>query len=213
MKTYANYQRGFTLIEMIVALGLFAVVLTIVSGAIITLIAGNQRFHHTQTIMSNLSFVIDSMTREMRVGYNYYCASSGGLGAGIFSGNHETIAGNNKQDCQNGRGGANLHGVSFTEGGNSLTTLSGEDRILYYYDEAEETIFRRIGNRDAEQIVADNVRITDADFFVTGTETLLTPPSNQEQPTITIFIEAQSEADPSVVERMQTTVTQRTLDL
>jgi prepilin-type N-terminal cleavage/methylation domain-containing protein len=214
------HKRGFTLIEMIVALGVFAVVVTITGGALLTLIATNQRFHHEQNIMSNISFVIDSMTRELRSGIRYYCASSGVASTGIFGHptEHEAL-GTNTNDCPDGRLGKAVHGVSFIEGGDSITGTAN-NRILYFYHEDEYgtghgALLRRIGNRRAEVLTPADLVITDANFFVSDTDTLFVG-GDVGQPSVTIFVSARAASDTSAepkVYHVQTTIAQRSLDL
>lgn len=208
-------QRGFTLIEMIVALGLFSVVTTITTGAMLMLVATNQKFHFEQSIMTNLSFAVDSMTREMRTGFNYYCISGASRSNGIFGAAtaHESL-GETTRDCATGRGNNQVHGVSFFESGDSVTGASA-DRILYFYDDSSNMIYRRVGNQDAEPIISEGVIITSANFFVTGAAPLITG-SNRDQPAITIYLEAQAADDTDAAPRtyeIQTTVSQRSLDI
>lgn len=203
-------QKGFTLIEMIVSLGVFAVVVTITTGALLMLIFTNQRYQYEQNIMSNLSFAIDSMTREMRMGYNYYCESAATASTSIFGLNagHES-QGTSTKNCASGRSGAKVHGVSFYEGGDSVTG-SGVNRILYFYHADTKKLYRRVGDFAAESLISDAVQITEADFFVTGAG------AGSGQPTITIYLKAKATEDTAASPRtysIQTTVSQRALDI
>ena len=65
--------RGFTLIEMIVSVGIFAVVMTIVMSAYLTLIKVDRRARATNQVVSNLSFAVDAMVRGIRTGRSYRC--------------------------------------------------------------------------------------------------------------------------------------------
>lgn len=214
---------GFTLIEMIVSLALFSVVVTISVGALLVLIASNEKLQNEQSVMTNLSFALDSMTREMRTGTFYYCASraqyTSGSGQAIFhiSDSHEGI-GNNVLDCADGKvSGQNLQGVSFIEGGDSI---SGSDsRILYFFDGTTGPdggkLLRRVGDGPAQSVTSSGIFITDAEFFVTGAS----PQSAggaaaNDQPTITIIISAKEANNPAAkIYQIQTTVTQRSLDI
>lgn len=205
--------RGFTLIEMIVSLGVFAIVVTITTGALLTLVYSNQRYQNEQNVMTNLSFALDSMTREMRMGTNYYCASAGSASGGIFGDptDHEDLE-TDVRDCQNGRGSNDVHGVSFIEGGDSITGPT-VNRILYFYDEGEKKLYRRVGDADPQPITSENIIIDHADFFVTDTEQLITDGGNDKlQPTITIQVVARDSAG-TASSSVQTTVTQRALDI
>jgi prepilin-type N-terminal cleavage/methylation domain-containing protein len=212
-------NKGFTLIEMIVSLAVFAVVVTVAVGAMLVLINTNQQLQAEQSVMTNLSFALDTMTREIRTGYNYYCWSNpnnnnNGQGA-IFNGAnltaHEAL-GASVNDCASA-GNHAFQGVSFFEGGNSLTGSGGERRVMYFYNGSEKTIMRRVGNQSPQSIVSSGLVITNAKFYVTGSTNLI-PGGNTEQPTVTIYIEAQEKVDPTgKTYYLQTTVTQRTLDL
>lgn len=219
-------NQGFTLIEMIVSLGIFSMIVTMAVGALLVLISGNQQLQGEQNAMTNLAFAIDSMTREIRTGSNYYCVGQPNYNAGgaqaIFDNSdtrHESL-GAVTSNCATGRGNSErLQGVSFYEGGNSITGAS--NRILYFYDRGDMsadppvpgTIKRKVGNNAPQPIVSSGVIITDAEFFVTGSARLGGGVDNFEQPTVTIYIEAQQVNEPDKTYHLQTTVTQRILDL
>jgi len=212
----SSSQSGFTLIEMIVSLALFSVVVTIAVGALLVLIASNQRFQNEQTVMTNLSFALDSMTREIRTGTNYYCVSrtntAGPTDRRIFQDGailDSGVTGN----CATGRT-ADTHryqGIAFVEGGQSVTG-SANTKIAYFYDANEQRLFRRVSGQAAQSIVSSGIVITDAEFYVTSSELL--DSGNTRQPMVTIYLEAKDSNDPTEkTYQIQTTVTQRTLDL
>ncbi len=74
-------NRAFTLVEMIVALGLFAVVATVALGALVKIISVNKKAQTLHQSMTNINFALESMSRELRVGTMYNCTT----GAGILS--------------------------------------------------------------------------------------------------------------------------------
>lgn len=83
-----NTKRGYTLIELIVAMGLFALVMLLASGAYLLMIGLNRQTQGIATGIDNLSFAIETMTREIRTGTAYTCGYSGGdcpSGANSFS--------------------------------------------------------------------------------------------------------------------------------
>lgn len=211
-------QHGFTLIEMIVSLALFTFVITIAVGALLMLMASNRQLQGEQSVMTNLSFAMDSMTREIRTGTFYYCDSQGSTNGtnNIFnpSNNVDTILGDLYQDCENGNPSINkIQGLAFKEGGDSITGAA--DRILYYFDSSEGKIYRRIGGGAPQSIVSSGIKIKKMEFFVTGSKKLsLGGPNITDQPSVTIFIEASENGDATDKSYyLQTTVTQRTLDI
>lgn len=209
-----NYQkssRGFTLIEMIVSLALFSVVITVSVGALLVLVSTNEDLQGEQSVMTNLSFALDSMTREIRTGTGYYCVSASSQ-TGIFNNDNLDDLNDSIQDCANGSN-ANFHGVSFIEAGDSIT--EGADRILYFYDRIQGQLYRRVGSGGAESIVSSGIFIKNANFFVTGGPSV-DPSGDTVQPAVTIHLEAVDKNDPSSDQKsffVQTTVTQRTLDI
>lgn len=199
---------GFTLIEMIVSLAIFAIVVTTSVGALLVLISTNQQLQAEQTVITNLSFALDTMTREIRTGYNYNCVAS--PTDDVFNGPGHEDLGTKTKDCLGGREGANFQGVSFFEGGESLTkNVSGDsDRILYFYDSAAQAIFRRLGDDPPQAITSAGLAITDMDFFVSGSDI------DTVQPTVTVYIEAKEKDDlDAKIYHLQSTVTQRILDI
>lgn len=192
---------GFTIIEMLVALSLFTIVVTIAVGAFLSLIGASKGVQSEQSVMTTLTFVLDSMTREIRTGNNYYCNTRLVL-AGSPAATTTVL------DCSSGS-----NGLSFIEAGTSLTTGASSKRIAYYYDSSSSTrrtIMRKVGGATPQSIVSDGIQITNAQFFVTGTARLGTG-TNINQPTVTIVLEATD--DTGATTTLQTTVTQRELDI
>ncbi len=212
-------KQGFTLVEMIVSLAIFSIVVTVSVGALLVLVGTNQQLQGEQSVMTNLSFALDSMTREIRTGSGYYCisdTSNAGLD-NVFNGNSnldEELTANQfplTQDCLSGnQNNSRFHGLAVVEGGDSIT--DGSDRILYFFDRDEKKIYRRVGNGPVESIVSSGIVIEELEFFVTGTEPQRL--GDNVQPTVTLFIKAK-EKDISTAKPyyLQTTITQRTLDV
>ena len=217
MKKTPFHQSGFSLIEMIVSLAVFSIVITVAVGALLMLVATNQQLQGEQSVMTNLSFTLDSMTREIRTGTHYYCDSQGSINGNnnIFnpSNNMDTILGLSNSDCPNGSTGARFQGLAFIEGGDSIT--QSDDRILYYFDRNTKEIYRRVGGQAPESIVSSGIVIKKLEFFVTGSKPLRANGANtQDQSSVTIFIEAAEKDDvTSKSYYVQTTVTQRILDI
>ena len=76
MKT-VPFTRGFTLIELIVSVGLFSIVMMLVGGAYLVMIGSTRQAQAISSGMDNLSFALETMTRAMRTGGGYVCGGSG----------------------------------------------------------------------------------------------------------------------------------------
>ncbi len=70
-------QRGFTLVEMIVAVGLFAVVMLISVSTLLALVNANRKAQALQSVINNLNVAVDGMVRSVRMGSLYHCGSGG----------------------------------------------------------------------------------------------------------------------------------------
>lgn len=77
--------RGYTLIELIIAVGLFALVMVLASGAYLMMISFNRQVQGIVTGIDNLSFALNTMTRGIRTGINYNCGGTGNCASGASS--------------------------------------------------------------------------------------------------------------------------------
>ena len=68
--------RGFTLIELMVSLSVFSVVMVVSIGTLLIMIDSNAKAQALYSSSVNLSFALDSMTRELRTGYKYHCSTA-----------------------------------------------------------------------------------------------------------------------------------------
>lgn len=66
-------HRGYTLIELMVAVGLFALIMTLASGAYLVMIGINRQTQNITAGINDLSFALETMTRNIRLGYGYTC--------------------------------------------------------------------------------------------------------------------------------------------
>lgn len=74
MKKNFNKQKGgYTLIETLIAVALFIIVVTIGMGALLNANSLYNKSKGMRSIMDNLSFTIEDMSRNLRTGYNYQC--------------------------------------------------------------------------------------------------------------------------------------------
>ncbi len=73
-------SRGFTLIEMIVAVSVFIVVMIAGIGTLFSMIDANRKTQSLRIVMDNLNFALENITRNMRVGVDYHCGLAGDIG-------------------------------------------------------------------------------------------------------------------------------------
>ncbi len=195
-------SSGFTLVEMLVSLALFTIIATMSVGTLLVLINGNTKVVGEQVTLTSLSFALDSMTREIRTGSEYYCGTVAAVSGASVTGSSTAVSG-----CS-GNGGV---GLSFREAGESITGGASNNRIAYYFE--NNRLWRKVGTQAAQEILTNDVEIVDGRFIVTGVSPLGTG-TNITQPAVTIIVEAKaSSTDATKTFTLQTTVTQRALDL
>lgn len=73
MKIHRNteHKQGFTLIEIIVSVALFTVVMTVALGALFMVISANKQAKGIKLVVNNVNLAMESMTRDLRVGFQY----------------------------------------------------------------------------------------------------------------------------------------------
>jgi prepilin-type N-terminal cleavage/methylation domain-containing protein len=76
MKKLTNTRnRGFTLIELMVSVALFAIIMVMALGALLSISAADRKAETIESVMNNLNFAVESMTRTIRTGYDYHCGT------------------------------------------------------------------------------------------------------------------------------------------
>jgi len=199
-------QRGFTLTEVMVSMTILATVLTIASGSFLIILNASRQAQNNLDLINNLTFAIDSMTREIRTGYGYYCADNKPSPLPKI-GKRDDV-----QDCATG--GQFLSVIEAGGTYDTSLTKKNEGRIHYYLDSNQ--IIRQFGdnnqnNTNALPISPKNIKISTLRFTVSGAADR----QDSVQPTVSIFLEGViDEGKKNEVEFfIQTSVTQRLLDL
>lgn len=193
--TTGTNKSGFSLIEMLVSVALFSIVVTTSIGTLLVLVDANAKSQSIQIAINNLSFAVDAMTREIRTGADFYCASTQ---TSVTSG---SLLNSGKRDCANGG-----NAIAFTD------TRTG-DRIGYSLEHNGDKIQRRIDGTSGNawlDMTGGNIIINTFEFVVTSSDN-----TDDEQPAVTIFIDANVGDATGLGSQfqIQTSVVQRKLDL
>lgn len=180
-----EYRRGFTLIELMVSVALFSVVLVLSVSTLLVLIDANRKAQALKSVVNNLSFGVDSVTRTIRTGHTFYCDDD------VDDMPEDT------QACATGATGI---------------TLTADTGALVGYRLEGTAIERRIvdGEDDTDWIAltAPEVEVSELRFYVTGAAE-----DDGLQPTVTLVVrgEAGTDLETDTTFNIQTTVTQRVL--
>jgi prepilin-type N-terminal cleavage/methylation domain-containing protein len=183
--------RGFSLIEMMVAVTLFSVVMLVSTGALLALIDATRKAQALQSVMNNLNVAVDSMVRSVRMGTNYHCGSGGVITA--------------PQDCASG----DTYFAFESFGGSSVTSA---DQYMFQYNPTTKRIYRSTnGGTTWFTLTAPEVQIDDLKFYTVGTTI-----GDSLQPKVVISIKGTAGADKQKTKatfNIQATAVQRLLDL
>ncbi len=66
-------NKGFTLVEVMIATAIFVVIMVMGIGAVLAANSSHKETQSLHTIVDNLSFAMEDMSRNLRLGYSYHC--------------------------------------------------------------------------------------------------------------------------------------------
>ena len=187
---------GFTLIELMVAISIFMIVMTIALGSLLSASDASNKARELGMDMDNVNFAMESMTRSIRMGTEYVCKD------GLVDEGNTT---NNLNDCSADVDSGNA--IEFT----APASDSHQGKITYaLYDKGNSFygLKKCVGDKCLADMISDEVSITDLKFFVKGTLT-----TDNIQPSVYILMKGEvyikNESFPFA---LQTMVSQRNLE-
>lgn len=69
-------NQGFSLVEVMISIGLFTIIMVIGIGAILGVNVTNRKTQSMRAVIDNMSFVMEDMARSMRLGDYFVCVDS-----------------------------------------------------------------------------------------------------------------------------------------
>lgn len=168
-KTIKN-DKGFTLVELMVATSIFVVIIISSIGSLLVLLGASKDSRGLRFAMDNVNFAMESMTRSVRMGVNYYCGVT-------TPGDLDSV-----QDCETG---GNL--LSFVP--QDPDPIQPQERITYRRHtraNGTNTIQRCVGTDDSKciEIISSDINIEKLKFFVEGSDSV----NDQEQAKVYIIL-------------------------
>ncbi len=150
---------AFTLIEMMVAVTIFAIVMMVGVGGLMSLVATNHRAQAIHSVMNNLNAALEGMSRTIRVGTLYHCVASATVPPSAPP--PSTISTPN--DCASGGG----HLLAFEAASGSISDPA--DQVVYRLNGTQlERSLKGGANGSWVAITAPEVSIDSFDFYVVG---------------------------------------------
>lgn len=181
---------------MLVAIGLFAIVMTVCVDVLLALVNANRKAQALELVMDNLNIALDGMVRAIREGDYYHC------------GNPDFINTLSPEDCSSTTDSpANHYVLAFEPYGQ---TASGQPWV-YSYDPSTKAIYRSENGGAPLAITGQGVTIDDMEFYVIGST-----PGDTVQPKVMIVIKGSAGVPGSsslTTFHIQATAVQRVLDL
>jgi len=200
-------ERGFTLIEIMVSVSIFTIVMTISMGALLSILDTNRKAQALKSVMNNLNFALESMTRDLRFGMYYQC----GYGGGAVT----------PSDCAGGESSIGMISNRDIDGDGKISD-SG-DIIAYGFkvtnpSTGEGQIFKAIKGENPSNISASGVfpitapeiKIQSLKFYVSGSDQ-----SDTVQPKILLVVKGYAGTKDNIKSyfNLQTTISQRCFDI
>jgi len=183
-----NKISGFTLVELLVAVGVFLVVMTISLGSVLSILDAGRKARSLKSVMTNLNFTLETMTREIKFGTNYYC------GEDTSSQHTQTL------DCAAG------NAITFTDS-------NGVDII---YKLVGTQIQKSTNHGPYIGVTSPEVTITNFNIFVIGSQTFdpSSGSNDMNQPRTFVLLRGYVGSKPALRSSfaLQTTISQRIPD-
>lgn len=190
-------NTGFTLVETIVAIGLFTIVLFIATSAFLSIVNADRKSRAVRIATDNLNLALEDMSRRIKTGWAYDCGATGA-----------------PTDCT---GGAD-ESVSFTtllEDGITPVSLSykravGPTECGGGFSVTQGCIVRS-DNIGPVAVTSPEIDITSLHFIVRGTAVT----GDTNQPSVLVSLSGSLSSGPNTPAttfKIQTLVTQRAYD-
>ena len=87
-----NNKKGFTLVEMMVAIAVFSIVMVTAMSALLNVIDANNKARSLKTAINNISFALEGISKDMRMGKEYACGPDGNTTITDCTGGVNTIS-------------------------------------------------------------------------------------------------------------------------
>jgi type II secretory pathway pseudopilin PulG len=198
-KHNTNLTAGFSLVEMLVAIGIFMTIATIAISSLISIIGANKKAQLIKTTIDNVTFAVENMSKDMRMGTDYKCSINGTY----VNDTAACSAGSESASYINSS--RNVVTYKFYDSGDKKGSLTRTETCVHNPSSSS------CGEQDL--ISPDsNVNISDIKFFVLGADNESNPvASSRTQPRVIITASGQIAVTGSAATsfNLQTSVSQR----
>lgn len=156
-------MKGFTLVELLVVLGLFSGIATVSLGALFNAQSVNAKLQESQAILDNINLSTMTVTRDIHFGSEFYCTNDLPLTMATVP----TV----RKNCV--RAGGGLSGGGTVLIFRPVDTATSSDRVAYYIKKGvlykEDYPFQAAST--TLQMTSNEVTIKSLTFYVDGAQT------------------------------------------
>lgn len=210
-------NKGFTLIELIVVMAVFLIIIATAVGIFISIVQHQRRIMSEQELLNQISYVVEYMSKALRM------AKKDEIGTCLIDeqGNTGYIYLLTKPDTSSGF----YRGVKFI---NQSDNDACQEFFIEYIDDTKPELgfalkeIKKYSSADPDDSIAltsDKVKINSIKFGINGSEGGIwggvagASENDDSQPRITISLDVQIKGDNQPVKKIQTTVSQRNLNV
>lgn len=165
-KSVTTKEQGFTIIEVMISIALFTVIVLVGMTALINAANLHNKTAKVRSILDNMSFVMEDMSRNLRTGDTYVCTDDL-AGTGVLS-----------PDCEDGQQ------IVF----NNNTAGQAGEQWLYAFTQDGNIVKATAPDGSPAPILTDGIALNPPEvqldnssgFTVTGANTTNPPPDNTQ---------------------------------
>lgn len=179
-------KKGFTLIEMLVAVAIFFIVVSIPTGFFVLSLKSQKRVLALREIIDNSSYALEYTSRALRMARK-----------------DDIEIGGVVKDCLSG----DKVNYEITNGGQGIKFRNYLDKCQKFYLSGTQLREWKDDGTDLP-LTSDNLEITLLEFYLSGATQ-----GDSLQPRVTILFEIQKKGQPGTKIHLQTTISQRNLDV
>jgi len=188
-------KNGYTLIEVLVAVGIFTILIAAPTGFFVGSLRGQLKALSSQKLLDNTSYALEYISRSLRMAKKELSADP--LTACLLE------------------GGTSLYGRNYqiTRGGNGLKFKNYKDECQEFFLDGSDSRLKESKNGATPiALTAEDLEIISLKFKLSGESQ-----TDNDQPRVTLFLEIKGgkgqmeELQPLI--KIQTTISQRNLDV
>ncbi len=183
-------EGGFTLVEIMVSVAIFSIVVTMGMASLLTVMDSYRYAEKKKKVYDTLDYVVENMTRELRLGENYYFRADENRSGSVNDGSGYIE-----------KNGYIIGFDASDERGYMIYLLDNAELYREDYDGEGNVIRHKLTDND--QVVVRSVRVMVAN----------TDPDDLKQPLVWFQIEGEVPGDEEHPFTVQSLVSQRVLDI